>query len=75
MNLEGVIAELYETWPLQLSLKTSSGQYLVALSQETKVVRGKRSIPASELKPEMKVHISGTPTGDMALTAQSISVH
>lgn len=75
MSLEGVIAELYETWPLQLNLKTPSGLYLVALSEQTKVVGGKRSIPATQLKPGMKVKISGTLTGDKAITAQSITVH
>ena len=74
MTLEGVIAELYETWPLQLSLRTSTGQYLVALSEQTKVVRGKRSIPVAQLKPGMKVKISGTLTGEKAITAQSIAV-
>lgn len=74
MTLEGAIAELYETWPLQLSLKTPSGSYLVALSEQTKVVRGKRSVGATELKPGMKVKISGTLTGDKAIAAQSITV-
>ena len=74
MNLEGVIAELYETWPLQLNLRTSTGQYLVALSEQTKVIRGKRSVPAAQLKPGMMVKISGTLTGDKAIAAQSITV-
>jgi hypothetical protein len=74
MTLEGEVAELYETWPLQLSLKTSAGQYLVALSERTKVFRKGRPIPATGLKPGMKLTVEGSLSGSKAIAAQSIGV-
>ena len=73
MVIEGAVVHVKETWPLQLVVQSSQGRYDVTLMEETQVTRNDRHVSPGELKPRMKVKVSGEGQGT-ALKAQLIQI-
>jgi hypothetical protein len=73
MIIEGAVVHVRETWPLQLVVQSPQGRYDVTLMEETQVIRNDRHVSPGELKPRMKVEVSGEGQGS-ALTAQLIRI-
>ena len=73
MVIEAEIVRIMETWPLQLVVQAPQGLYDVRLLEQTRIVRNDQEVSAGELRPRMKVEISGQGEGT-ALTAQLIRI-
>ena len=72
MRIEGVVIEVYETWPLQLSVEASDGKYHIGLHSDTKITRRGRPAGASEIKG--RIAVDGNISGPNALVADSIEL-
>ena len=74
--IEGTIAEVAESWPLQLIVATKTDRVHVALTPDTTITRlGERSRPG-ELVPNLRVRIAGLRSGASAtaMTARTIEI-
>jgi len=74
MWIDGFIIEVYETWPLQLSVDASGELYHVGLLLETKITHQGSPVSASEVKAHRRIRINGTASGQRALIAESIEL-
>ena len=76
MIIEGRIAEVMETWPLQLIVETHTGRYQVALQAETKIGKKGQGVGAGTLRHGLNVQIEGQRSGSTqsAMTARVIEV-
>lgn len=74
MKIEGKIVSIMETWPLQLTVTTSTGRYHVSLLPETIVKRADQPLDVSALRTNYTVQISGYSTEDHAITAELIEL-
>lgn len=73
MELEGEVLHVMETWPLQLVVVAADGRYDVRLLETTRVVRKNREVRPGELRPKVRISISGMRTGT-AIVAQYIKI-
>jgi hypothetical protein len=73
MVIEGRIVHVMETWPLQLVVQSSAGRYEVSLLEETRVLRHDREVSHGELRPGLRVEISGPGEG-RTMRAESIRI-
>jgi hypothetical protein len=72
--IEGTILEVMESFPLQLTLKTETGRYHVALLEETTITQEGATVESGILRPGMRVRIEGQASALNAMTAQSIEI-
>ncbi|MEO0688212.1 MAG: hypothetical protein AAFY76_24930 [Cyanobacteria bacterium J06649_11] len=76
MIISGKIIQVMESWPIQLSVETSSGTYDVQLLEDTKITRQGKIVKPGELNPNMRVKIEGqlsSPNSD-GVTASTIEI-
>jgi len=73
MVIEAEIVHVMETWPLQLVVQSLEGRYHVNLQEHTRIIRNNQEVRAGELRPRMKVEITGQKAGT-ALTAELIRI-
>ena len=76
MSIEGTIIEVMESWPLQLSVETTDGQYSVELLSETTITKDGNAVDAGSLEPNIQVVITGEASAnqDNAMIANSIEI-
>lgn len=74
MQIEGTIVDVFETWPLQLSVETQAGRYHVSLQHDTKIVFQGHSESARALKSRRRVRITGSAAGPDSLQAEEIEI-
>ncbi|NJM17348.1 MAG: hypothetical protein HC836_04495 [Richelia sp. RM2_1_2] len=76
MIISGKIVQVMESWPLQLSVETSSGSYDVQLLEDTKITRQGQEVKPGELSPNMPVKIEGqlSKSNSNAFTASNIEI-
>ncbi len=74
MTIEGTIAEIMESWPLQLTVDAADGTIHVALLEETIITQNGESVAPGALTNGQKVRIEGESTGPNAMLAQSIEI-
>jgi len=76
-TISGLIREVMESYPLQLSVDVREATYSVALLEDTKVMRAGREIDSGALKPGLQVTVTGQPSAEseFAMTAERIEVH
>lgn len=74
MNLEGVIVEIMESYPLQLVVETSAGRYQVALSEATAITQATATRQQADLRVQMHVQITGSKSGPNAMMATTIEI-
>lgn len=74
MRIEGTVVEVYETWPLQLSIEAADGLYHIGLNPDTKIKRRGHPAGAMEIKDHVRIAIYGTISGPKALLADSIEL-
>lgn len=75
MRVEGVVIEVYETWPLQLAIEASEGRYHVGLQVDTRITYRGHPVAASEIKVHRRITIDGPASGPNAMLADSIELH
>lgn len=76
MIISGKIIQVMESWPIQLSVETSSGTYDVQLLEDTKITRQGKTVKPGELNPNMRIKIEGqlsSPNSD-GVTASTIEI-
>ena len=59
MIIKGTIAEVMESWPLQLTVESEGAVYHVSLGLETVVTRGPATLEPGALLPGQRVVITG----------------
>jgi len=74
MQIHGVIREIYETWPLQLSLDVAGKSFYVALNSDTVVTQGGVRCEASQLRGGDRVTVQGDSSGETALIARGVDI-
>lgn len=77
VTVEGTITAVMESWPLQLTVSTGTGRYLVSLTPGTAIRRGGRPADARSLRPGFRVVLSGerpAQSDATALVAGAITV-
>ncbi|MEM9213068.1 MAG: hypothetical protein AAGD25_01705 [Cyanobacteria bacterium P01_F01_bin.150] len=76
MNIEGTITEVMESWPLQLSVETTTGQYHIELLSETTITQDGNDVEADRLIPNVQVLITGqaSTSQENAMIADSIEI-
>lgn len=74
IRIEGKIVSMMETWPLQLTVMTSTAKYHVSLLPETIVKQADQPLDVSALRTNLTVQISGYSTEDQAVTAELIEL-
>ena len=62
--LEGTIAHVMESWPLQLMVRRGAETIVVELAEDAVVTRGGETVHPGELVPELAVRIHGQPFDD-----------
>lgn len=55
--ITGKISHVMETWPLQLVVWSERGEYDIALSAETRVVRNEVHVSPGEWRPGLMVEV------------------
>lgn len=76
MIISGKIIQVMESWPLQLTVETSSGSYDVQLLEDTKITRQGKTVKSGELSTNMPVKIEGqlSNSNSNAFTASNIEI-
>ena len=76
MNIEGTITEVMESWPLQLFVETTTGQYHIELLSETTITQDGNDVEANRLMPNVQVVITGqaSESQENAMIADSIEI-
>jgi len=74
ITIEGRVAAVMETWPLQLSVVSGSSTYAVTLTDRTQVQRRGISCDPGTLRPGQRVDIQGHRQSVGGLVADSISI-
>lgn len=74
MQIEGVIVEIMESYPLQLVVETTSGPYQVALSEEVVITAAGAARQQGDLQRQMRVRITGDRSGANAIMAHTMEI-
>jgi hypothetical protein len=72
--MEGTIAQVLETWPLQLLVEGSDGTWALSLMQTSLIRKGDRTLLPSQLRSGMRIRAFGSPTGERSLLVDSLDV-
>ncbi len=74
MQLEGVIVEIMESYPLQLVVETTTGRYQVALTEATTLTEAADSRAQADLQVQMRIRLTGVQHDANAMTATTIEI-
>lgn len=74
MVIEGIIAEVMETWPLQLFVETDEGSYHVALAESTAVITKGQPVGPEQLLPGLNIRVEGDASGSRGMHATRIEI-
>ena len=58
ISIDAVVKHVMESWPLQLSLQTSSGDEQVALAEETVIKRAGVKVDPGVINPGQRVRVT-----------------
>jgi hypothetical protein len=76
MTIDGVIVNVMESWPLQLTVDADAKSYNVLLQLNTIIEHEGREVSERELKPGLQVMIRGYRSPEeFAMTAKQIEIH
>jgi hypothetical protein len=75
MVIDGTVVDVMETWPLQLSIHTTSGLYHVVLSESTIITsEGWQPVDAGAVQPGAAVEVQGEFSGAQRMTVERLDV-
>jgi hypothetical protein len=74
MQIEGKIIDVFETWPLQLTVETRDGRLYVGLQLDTTITYHGLPSGASELKAHRWIRIDGEESAPQGFLARSITI-
>ena len=74
MTIEGTIAEIMESWPLQLTVDVADGTIHVELLEETTITKNGEDVEPGTLTNGQTIRIEGENTGPNAILARHIEI-
>ena len=74
MVIEGVVVDVMETWPLQLTLFSAESQFHIILTMDTTVTQGGEEVGMQRIRPGQRARIDGKSIGDLGIAAETIAI-
>lgn len=74
MVIEGMVVDVMETWPLQLTLAADKSRLHITLGMNTIVTQGGEDLEMAQIRPKQRIRVHGRRVGESGLVADSIVI-
>lgn len=74
MVIEGMVVDVMETWPLQLTLLSAESQFHITLTMDTSVTQDGKEVGMQRIRPGQHARILGKRIGDQGIAAEAIAI-